>query len=122
MREYKLLVPSDCVAANTAKDTTYSLQQMKNILKADIRESTDIDLEALSAANRTTHHPAFATSLRDGLKFPSRAASKPSNKENPSPEICKAGHRVPGPRAIIQDPDWIRIVLMLNLCASLVRA
>jgi hypothetical protein len=81
MREYKLLVPSDCVAANTAKDTTYSLQQMKNILKADIRESTDIDLEALSAANRTTHHPAFATSLRDGLKFPSRAASKPSNKE-----------------------------------------
>jgi nicotinamidase-related amidase len=47
MRDYKLFVPSDCVAANTAEDTDYSLKQMKTILKADIRESAGIDLAAL---------------------------------------------------------------------------
>ena len=47
MRDYKLFVPSDCVAANTIEDTTYSLRQMKTVLKADIRESVMIDLKAL---------------------------------------------------------------------------
>jgi nicotinamidase-related amidase len=60
MRDYKLIVPSDCVAANTAKDTEYSLQQMKNVLKADIRDSAEIDLEAL---------------------LQGRSASKPANHE-----------------------------------------
>ena len=47
MRDYKLFVPSDCVAANTIEDTQYSLRQMKTILKADIRESISIDLSAM---------------------------------------------------------------------------
>jgi nicotinamidase-related amidase len=50
MRDYKLFVPSDCVASNTAEETEYSLRQMRNILKAEIRESTEIGLGALSAA------------------------------------------------------------------------
>jgi nicotinamidase-related amidase len=41
MRDYKLIMPSDCVAANTAQDTKYSLEQMKNVLKADIPDSAD---------------------------------------------------------------------------------
>ena len=51
MRDYKLFVPSDCVAANTAEDTAYSLRQMKMILKADIRESINIDLRALKTGS-----------------------------------------------------------------------
>jgi hypothetical protein len=43
MRDYKLFVPADCVTANTADETEYSLLQMKNILKADIRESAEMD-------------------------------------------------------------------------------
>ena len=35
MRDYNLLVPSDCVAA-TSEDTEHSLCQMKSILKADV--------------------------------------------------------------------------------------
>lgn len=51
MRDYKLFVPSDCVASNTAEETEYSLLQMKNILKADVRDSAEIDLEAFKTAN-----------------------------------------------------------------------
>ena len=47
MRDYRLCVPADCVASNTAEETEYSLRQMKNILKADIRASTAIDLSVL---------------------------------------------------------------------------
>jgi nicotinamidase-related amidase len=47
MRDYRLFVPADCVASNTPEETEYSLRQMKNILKADIRPSTAIELSVL---------------------------------------------------------------------------
>lgn len=42
MHDYRLFVPSDCVAANDANDNQYALDQMKNLLKADIRLSSEI--------------------------------------------------------------------------------
>lgn len=42
MRDYELIVPRDCVASNTKKENDYALQQMKQILKADIRPSSKI--------------------------------------------------------------------------------
>jgi nicotinamidase-related amidase len=51
MRDYNILVPEDCVAANTAEEKEYSLRQIKNVLKGDVRRSTEIDLAALKAAN-----------------------------------------------------------------------
>ncbi|HWK31238.1 MAG TPA: isochorismatase family cysteine hydrolase [Terriglobales bacterium] len=42
MRDYQLLVPRDCVASNTSKENDYALQQMKQILKADIRPSSKV--------------------------------------------------------------------------------
>lgn len=42
MRDYQLIVPRDCVASNTRKENDYALQQMKQILKADIRPSSKI--------------------------------------------------------------------------------
>lgn len=45
MRDYALYVPSDCVVANTEEENDYALHQMKTLLKADIRDSTDIFFE-----------------------------------------------------------------------------
>jgi hypothetical protein len=47
MRDYNIAVPGDCVAANTAEEKEYSMRQIKNVLKGDIRQSTEIDLAAL---------------------------------------------------------------------------
>jgi nicotinamidase-related amidase len=47
MRDYRIFVPSDCVASATLKDNEIALQLMKAVLKADTRPSTDIDLERL---------------------------------------------------------------------------
>jgi hypothetical protein len=52
MRDYRLCVPADCVASNTLEETEYSLRQMKNILKADIRPSTAIELSVLKTRGR----------------------------------------------------------------------
>jgi nicotinamidase-related amidase len=55
MRDYALYVPEDCVAANTPEETSYALTQMHKVLKADIRDSAEIDLTNLAeseTANR----------------------------------------------------------------------
>jgi nicotinamidase-related amidase len=44
MRDFELLIPQDCVCSNTERDNDYALQQMRTILKADIRPSTEIKL------------------------------------------------------------------------------
>jgi nicotinamidase-related amidase len=57
MRDYRLCVPADCVASNTAEATEYSLGQMKNILKADIRDSTAIELRVLKEPRASGNEP-----------------------------------------------------------------
>ena len=47
MRDFRLVVPSDCVASNTEEENRYALSQMQTVLKADIRPSSDIDLAQL---------------------------------------------------------------------------
>jgi len=44
MRDFALYVPEDCVASNTPEETSYALTQMHKVLKADIRDSAEIDL------------------------------------------------------------------------------
>ena len=46
MRGYRVVVPSDCVASNTAEDTRAALQQIETVLKADIRESSGLQVGA----------------------------------------------------------------------------
>lgn len=41
MREYKLIIPSDCMASVDDRDQTYALTMMKNVLKAEIIFSND---------------------------------------------------------------------------------
>jgi len=57
MRDYRLLVPSDCVASNSERDTQHSLRQMKAILKADIRPSTEIELKDLKERFASGNEP-----------------------------------------------------------------
>jgi nicotinamidase-related amidase len=47
MRDYHLVVPSDCVASNTPDENRNALQQIADVLKGDITPSPELDLEAL---------------------------------------------------------------------------
>jgi nicotinamidase-related amidase len=47
MRDYHLVVPSDCVASQTEADDAYALAHMAKVTKADTRPSSAIDLPAL---------------------------------------------------------------------------
>ncbi len=47
MRDFALIVPSDCVASNSEEENRNALDQMRKILKADTRPSTELDLEKL---------------------------------------------------------------------------
>jgi nicotinamidase-related amidase len=49
MRDYRIVVPSDCIASNSEEDDRVALDQMKRFLKADVRASNEIDLESLVA-------------------------------------------------------------------------
>jgi nicotinamidase-related amidase len=52
MRDFELVVPADCVASNTLEENHYALKQMQQILRADIRLSTALELEALKEQAR----------------------------------------------------------------------
>ncbi|MDO1445516.1 isochorismatase family cysteine hydrolase [Rhodocytophaga aerolata] len=45
MRDFSLVIPSDCVASESKEENTYALEQMRKLLKADTRPSTEIDFK-----------------------------------------------------------------------------
>jgi nicotinamidase-related amidase len=47
MRDFHLIIPSDCVASNTPEENRYALQHMRNILQANIMPSSEIDWHKL---------------------------------------------------------------------------
>jgi len=47
MRDFELIVPADCVISNTDSENQYALEQIRTILKADITDSRQLDLERL---------------------------------------------------------------------------
>lgn len=48
MRDYRLLIPSDCVASEDEKENRHSLKFMERLLHADIRPSNEIDPTTVS--------------------------------------------------------------------------
>jgi nicotinamidase-related amidase len=48
MRDLHLVVPADCVASNTQELNAYALEQMRMVLKADIRPSAEISFALAS--------------------------------------------------------------------------
>jgi nicotinamidase-related amidase len=47
MRDYRLIVLSDCVVSETERENKYALQQMEKVLKAEIRAAEELDLAKL---------------------------------------------------------------------------
>ena len=47
MRDFRLLVPRDCMASNTTAENDYALEQMQKFLRADTRPSEELDLARL---------------------------------------------------------------------------
>src|SRR5262249_7041035 len=52
LRDFQLFVPSDCVASNTEDENRHALEQMRKVLKADIRPSTELHFEDLARRGR----------------------------------------------------------------------
>ena len=47
MRDFRLVVPADCVASNTDEENRYALEQMRTVLKATVTPSTKLPLRKL---------------------------------------------------------------------------
>jgi nicotinamidase-related amidase len=47
MRDFNLIIPSDCVASSTRERNEHALELMARVLKADTALSTELDLEEL---------------------------------------------------------------------------
>jgi nicotinamidase-related amidase len=47
LRDYRLFIPSDCVASNTREDNDTALRLMAKVMKADVTPSTALDLANL---------------------------------------------------------------------------
>jgi len=52
MRDFKLFVPSDCSVSESEEENDYALKQMQEVLKADIRPASELDLEKLRGTDR----------------------------------------------------------------------
>jgi nicotinamidase-related amidase len=52
MRGFDLVVPSDCVASNSEQENSYALEQMRAVLKADVRPAAEITFADLAAKRR----------------------------------------------------------------------
>ena len=48
MRDYKLIIPADCIASINKTDNDNALRQMEQVLKADTRASSEIDFGDLN--------------------------------------------------------------------------
>lgn len=48
MRDFKLFIPADCVVSNTEEENQHALEQMQTVLKADVTNSTELDLQEIS--------------------------------------------------------------------------
>ena len=49
MRDYKLIVPSDCTSSSIEEENQHALAQMQNVLKADVRLAEEVDLKAITS-------------------------------------------------------------------------
>jgi hypothetical protein len=53
MRDFRLVVPADCIASETASDNRRARATMRTLLKADVTPSTRLSLGRLVARHRS---------------------------------------------------------------------
>jgi hypothetical protein len=61
MRDFNLVVPSDCSVSQLEEDNENALKQMEKVLKADIRSWREINLKALKAGEDESRDGAGST-------------------------------------------------------------
>ena len=71
MRDFHLIIPSDCVASNTVEENEHALHLMKDVLKADIRPSTELSLETIT--RESNHEPEAASAQPQTPQFARRS-------------------------------------------------
>jgi len=59
MRDFALIVPEDCAAAEDPRDHAWALRHMARVLDADVRPSTALDLEALMKPGAPRRRPTL---------------------------------------------------------------
>ncbi|HZT60705.1 MAG TPA: isochorismatase family cysteine hydrolase [Pyrinomonadaceae bacterium] len=57
MRDFNLVVPSDCVASNDPAENEYALKKMQGLLDADTRPSEEVDFRELKSRARREPEP-----------------------------------------------------------------
>jgi nicotinamidase-related amidase len=57
MRDFNLVIPSDCIASNDPRENEYTLKKMESLMDADIGPSAGLDFEKLKAALRREPEP-----------------------------------------------------------------
>jgi nicotinamidase-related amidase len=57
MRDFNLVVPSDCIASEDPRDNEYTLRKMAGLMDADTRPSAEIDFEELQRRAAREHSP-----------------------------------------------------------------
>jgi nicotinamidase-related amidase len=57
MRDFNLVVPSDCVASNDPGENRYTLEKMAQLLKADTRPSAEVDFAGLKRLSARAPEP-----------------------------------------------------------------
>jgi len=55
LRDFRVIVPSDCVISNHPRQNQQALKLMERVLEADIRPSSKLDLRALKKRPRAKH-------------------------------------------------------------------
>lgn len=68
MRDFELIIPSDCVVSNSVEENRYALDQMKKVLKAEIAPSDQISFEALKRNRRPAPPDGGGEAEREGRK------------------------------------------------------
>jgi hypothetical protein len=53
MRDFNILVPSDCVVSNTKEENEHALEQIKKVLKAGTRPPAKLDFDAAKGAAKS---------------------------------------------------------------------
>ena len=67
MRDFRIVVPGDCVASNDADENAHALRQIETVLKADTSPSEALDLEALKREpRRPASRPREEVHVRTG--------------------------------------------------------
>lgn len=57
MRDFNLVIPSDCVASTDPRENEYTLEKMARLMDADTRPSTEIDFEELKQLAKREPEP-----------------------------------------------------------------